>query len=223
MVNVTIDARLASLAPEMRLGLLRLEGIEVGPSGPALWQRLLDEGALTQKRLATLEGLAACPSVEATKRTYRALGKDPARYRGSAEALARRLLQGKPLFRINNVVEINNIVSLSAMLPVGSYDLSAVQGDVVFRAGAAGESYQAIGEKALNLEGVPVFCDALGPFGSPTSDSERTMVTSAATEVLTAIIDFGGKEAPMEALLQNAGLLFEAFVPHARATSWIVG
>jgi DNA/RNA-binding domain of Phe-tRNA-synthetase-like protein len=121
-------------------------------------------------------------------------GKDPARYRGSAEALLRRIIAGKGLPRINAVVDIINLVSVESRLPIGLYDLAHVQGDIVFRAGSAGETYKGIGKYDLNLEGLPVFCDALGPHGSPTSDSERTMVTSETKNVLAVIISFSGKE-----------------------------
>jgi len=130
--------------------------------------------------------------VAATRAAYKALGKDPARYRGSAEALLRRIIAGKGLPRINAVVDIINLVSVESRLPVGLYDLAHVSGDIVFRAGRAGETYKGIGKYDLNLEGLPVFSDALGPHGSPTSDSERTMVTPETKHVLAIIISFAG-------------------------------
>src|SRR6266852_1730621 len=132
--------------------------------------------------------------VLATRSAYKALGKDPARYRGSAEARLRRVISGKGLPQINAVVDVMNLVSVESRLPVGLYDLALVSGDIVFRAGREGEGYKGIGKYDLNLEGLPVFCDALGPHGSPTSDSERTMVTSETKQVLAIIISFGGNE-----------------------------
>ncbi len=140
----------------------------------------------------------------------KALGKDPARYRGSAEALLRRVIAGKGLPRINAVVDIINLVSVESRLSIGLYDLARVQGDIVFRAGRAGETYKGIGKYDLNLEGLPVFCDALGPHGSPTSDSERTMVTSDTKHVLAVIISFGG-EAGLDRWTQRTNELFTRF------------
>ncbi|MGB7613389.1 MAG: phenylalanine--tRNA ligase beta subunit-related protein, partial [Candidatus Acidiferrum sp.] len=139
---------------------------------------------------AVLESAA----ILATRAGYKALGKDPARYRGSAEALLRRVIAGKGLPRINNVVDAINLVSVESRMPVGLYDLAHVKGDIVFRAGRAGETYKGIGKYDLNLEGLPVFCDEVGPHGSPTSDSERTMVTEATKRVIAIIISFGGLE-----------------------------
>jgi DNA/RNA-binding domain of Phe-tRNA-synthetase-like protein len=142
----------------------------------------------------------------ATRAAYKALGKDPARYRGSAEALLRRVIAKKGLPRISNVVDVINLVSVESRLPVGLYDLAHVQGDIVFRAGRAGETYKGIGKYDLNLEGLPVFCDAIGPHGSPTSDSERTMVTEATKKILAIIISFGGTNASASAGVKSLAL-----------------
>ncbi len=106
----------------------------------------------------------------------------------------RRVIAGKGLPRINNVVDAINLVSVESRMPVGLYDLAHVQGDILFRAGRAGETYKGIGKYDLNLEGLPVFCDAAGPHGSPTSDSERTMVTLETKKVIAIIISFGGAD-----------------------------
>ncbi len=106
----------------------------------------------------------------------------------------RRVVAGKGLPQINAVVDVINLVSVESHLPIGLYDLTHVTGEIVFRAGRAGETYKGIGKYDLNLEGLPIFCDAAGPHGSPTSDSERTMVTTATKHVLGIIISFGGHE-----------------------------
>lgn len=144
--------------------------------------------------LAEPRAVLESPQILATRTAYKALGKDPARYRGSAEALLRRIIAGKGLPQISAVVDIINLVSVESRLSIGLYDLAHVKGDIVFRVGRPGETYKGIGKYELNLEGLPVFCDALGPHGSPTSDSERTMVTGDTKRVLAIIISFGGKE-----------------------------
>src|ERR1700686_1256906 len=130
--------------------------------------------------------------VLSTRAAYKALGKDPARYRGSAEALLRRLIAGKGLPQINAVVDVINLVSLESGLPVGLYDLAHVSGDIVFRAGRAGETYKGIGKYDLNLEDLPLFADAIGPHGSATSDSERSMVTASTKNIIALIVSVGG-------------------------------
>src|SRR5437660_7147247 len=146
------------------------------------------------QKLPFPRGVLESMQVETTRKAYKALGKDPARYRNSAEALLRRVVGGKGLPEINAVVDIINLVSVESRLPVGLYDLGHVAGDIIFRAGRAGETYKGIGKYDLNLEGLPLFSDNAGPHGSATSDSERTMVTSETQHVLAIIISFAGAE-----------------------------
>jgi DNA/RNA-binding domain of Phe-tRNA-synthetase-like protein len=189
---LTIDEALKAKCPKAALGCVSAQ-VEAPVSPPALIAEL-NNGEQAILRLPEPRSVLESPQILATRAAYKALGKDPARYRGSAEALLRRVIAGKGLPRINAVVDIINLVSVESRLPIGLYDLAHVQGDIVFRAGRAGETYKGIGKYDLNLEGLPVFCDALGPHGSPTSDSERTMVTSETKNVLAVIISFAGKE-----------------------------
>jgi DNA/RNA-binding domain of Phe-tRNA-synthetase-like protein len=191
-VDLKIDDALKAKCPKTALGCVSAQ-VEAQLSPPALIAELNNcEQAIL--RVPEPRAVLESPQILATRAAYKALGKDPARYRGSAEALLRRVIAGKSLPRINAVVDIVNLVSVESRLSIGLYDVAHVQGDIVFRAGRAAETYKGIGKYDLNLEGLPVFCDALGPHGSPTSDSERTMVTSATKRVLAVIISFGGKE-----------------------------
>lgn len=188
MAIVTIDPRLEETCSRVALGCVTAD-VETRPTSSAMEAELQAcEERIT--KLAEPRAVLESAAIQATRKAYKALGKDPARYRGSAEALIRRLIAGKELPRINNVVDIINIVSVESRMPIGLYDLEHVRGDVVFRAGRTGETYKGIGKYDLNLEGLPVFCDSLGPHGSPTSDSERTMVTEATKRVLGVIISF---------------------------------
>ena len=192
MASVGIDAELKAKCPRVALACVTAE-VETVATPESLDQELrnCEEKIL---KLPEPKVVLESAAILATRAAYKALGKDPARYRGSAEALLRRVIAGKELPRINNVVDVINYVSVESRLPVGLYDLAHVQGEIVFRAGRAGETYKGIGKYDLNLEGLPVFCDAVGPHGSPTSDSERTMVTEATQQVAAIIISFGGAE-----------------------------
>src|SRR5271168_613819 len=189
---VTIDAELREKCSRVALACVTAE-VQTGATPEALEHelRVCEEKIL---KLPEPKAVLEAAAIVATRAGYKALGKDPARYRGSAEALLRRVIAGKGLPRINNVVDVINLVSVETRLPIGLYDLANVSGDIVFRAGRAGETYKGIGKYDLNLEGLPVFCDAAGPHGSPTSDSERTMVTEATTRVVAIIISFSGAD-----------------------------
>src|SRR5216684_5725589 len=208
MVRVTIDAALKTKCPRTALACV-MAHVVARASAEALIEVMKAREAEIQK-LPHPRGVLASSQVEATRSAYKALGKDPARYRGSAEALLRRIVAGRGLPQINAVVDVINLVSVESRLPIGLYDLAHVQSEIVFRRGRAGETYKGIGKYDLNLEGLPVFCDALGPHGSPTSDSERTMVTSETNQVLAIIISFGGKEG-LERWTQRMSELFQRF------------
>src|ERR1700675_212519 len=191
-MRVTIDEMLKAKCPRTALGCVTSR-VEAPVSAVAL----IDEmQARVQEILKLPEPrvILESPQIMATRAAYKALGKDPARYRGSAEALLRRVIAGKGLPEINAVVDVINLVSVESRLPVGLYDLGHVVGEIVFRAGKSGETYKGIGKYDLNLEGLPLFADTVGPHGSATSDSERTMVTAATKEVLAVIVSFGGSE-----------------------------
>jgi DNA/RNA-binding domain of Phe-tRNA-synthetase-like protein len=205
MAMVSIDAELKAKCPRVALTCVTAE-VEAGATPEGLDQelRVCEEKIL---KLAEPKAVLESAAILATRAGYKALGKDPARYRGSAEALLRRVIAGKGLPRINSVVDVINLVSVESRLPVGLYDMAQVQGDIVFRAGRAGETYKGIGKYDLNLEELPVFCDAAGPHGSPTSDSERTMVTAATKHVIAIIISFGGADTMQRSGQQMTELL----------------
>ena len=190
--RLTIDPDLKRKCPRAALGCVTAQ-VTTAETNAGLHEELkLREGEIL--KLPEPRALLESPEILTTRAGYKALGKDPARYRGSAEALLRRILSGKGFPQINTVVDVINLVSIESRLPIGLYDLARVQGDILFRAGRSGESYKGIGKYDLNLEGLPVFCDELGPHGSPTSDSERTMVTSSTQNVLAILISFGGAD-----------------------------
>src|SRR5947207_6977607 len=191
-MNVTINAKLKAKCPRAALGCVTAH-VKAEASPAALLEEMKTRENEIQK-LPFPRGVLESAQVETTRKAYKALGKDPARYRNSAEALLRRVVAGKGLPEINAVVDVINLVSVESRLPVGLYDLGHVVGDIVFRAGRAGETYKGIGKYDLNLEGLPLFADDVGPHGSATSDSERTMVTSKTEGILAVIVSFGGPE-----------------------------
>jgi DNA/RNA-binding domain of Phe-tRNA-synthetase-like protein len=202
MIEVAIADDVRAAAPETRLGVLEAS-VSVSAHEPELWAEIDARVA----ELAARAGAELPPEIAATRRAYKALGKDPSRYRGSAEAMLRRIGQGKGLYRVNSVVDVNNLVSLETFHSIGLYDTRFVEPPVVFRAGRPGEAYPGIAKGMINVECLPLFADARGPFGNPSSDSERTMVRADTPHVLMAIISFTGVAGLDAALGRAAGLL----------------
>ena len=193
MLDIAISDDFAAAGIAVRLGCIQAR-VAVAKGGTALGQALRLEAEL---RVESLEErtIAEIPAIAAARQAFKALGKDPSRYRVSSEALIRRLDQNKVLYRINTVVDTNNLVSLHSGMSAGSYQIDALAPPLVFRKAVAGESYQAIGRGPFNLENLPVLADAQGPFGSPASDSERSMIAldapGDAEMVLMVIYGFG--------------------------------
>jgi DNA/RNA-binding domain of Phe-tRNA-synthetase-like protein len=134
----------------------------------------------------------------AVRTMYKKVGIDPTKTRPSNEALLRRVRKGDTIPRINSAVDIINWCSLEFQLPYGLYDSSKIQGNVTMRLGLEGEKYAGIRKDDVNVGGRITVVDDAGPFGNPTSDSARTMVTPAATELL--VIVYAPNEIPRSQL-----------------------
>ena len=181
-----------AVAAHVRPGWLVLDGVAVSAAAPALDAPL---AAAADRMRGAVEPADLTAAVRAM---YRRFGVDPTKTRPSSEALLRRVRKGDPLPRINTVVDVCNWCSLEFQVPYGLYDLGQIQGAVVLRAGTAGESYAGIRKDDVHLEGRLVLADDVGPFGNPTSDSARTMVTEQARSILTVI--FAPASVPVAAL-----------------------
>jgi DNA/RNA-binding domain of Phe-tRNA-synthetase-like protein len=174
------------LASRVRLGLFVLKGVTVREADPALAAEV--DAYCAELRAKYGDGKSALVPGAADARTlYKAVGLDPTKTRPSNEALLRRALKGECLYRINTLVDALNLSSLRFQLPFGLYDLDQVRPPIVLRRGAPGESYDGIRKGAVHVEGRPVLVDALGPFGNPTSDSARTMITTATVKALVVV------------------------------------
>lgn len=205
MIQISIDQQFKKLVPNLTLGAVFAK-VQMAKNSPPLWKEINRHIKKLQSEI-TLAALYDVPQIKALRDAYKAIGKDPTRYRGSQEALVRRILQGKGLYQINTVVDINNLISLETLHSVGSYDIDNLKPSVVFRIGKPGESYKGIGKEIINVADLPVFVDEIGPFGSPTSDSERAMITLNTKKVMIVIISFTGKERLKGQLQRTINLL----------------
>lgn len=189
MVPVSIAKNLAEKVPQLQLSCIECDVI-VAEKNEFLWQLILSK---VEELNATLkiEEISQLPAVKSSRKAYKACGKDPARYRLSAEALMRRVVNRNEIYQVNNVVDVLNLVSISTGFSIGGYDAHKIKGDIEFGIGKNNEPYEGIGRGSLNIEFMPVFRDKQGAFGTPTSDSVRTCVTSETNRFLMIIIDYG--------------------------------
>lgn len=159
-----------------------------------LWSEIDTLGAEYRATLTT-ESLKDMTSIQATRRIYKLCGKDPSRYRPSGEALVRRVLQGKGLYQVDTLVDLINLASMKYGYSIGAFDADKFSGDTLtLGIGKEGEPYEGIGRGMINIAGLPVYRDAIGGVGTPTSDHERTKVSLSTTRLLVLVNGYDGSE-----------------------------
>jgi DNA/RNA-binding domain of Phe-tRNA-synthetase-like protein len=207
----------SALRPFVALGVLAQEDARVVEGDPAL-EAPLAEAAARARGAGPPEA-----AIAAVRAMYHRFGIDPTKTRPSSEALLRRVRKGEPLPRINTLVDVCNWCSLELQLPYGLYDLDRVEPPIELRRGRPGEQYAGIRRDAVHVEGRPVLADARGPFGNPTADSARTMVTPETTRALVVI--FAPRALEEAALARALDVTAERLVRYAggRMTGrWVV-
>lgn len=219
-MDIHFDERICRICPNLQIGLIRAEVIN-SPTSDALWNKLQQE-ALHIKTTYRIEELSERPAIRATRQLYRALGKDPSRYRVSSDALCRRIIKGMQLYRINTLVDLINIVSFRSGYAIGGFDADHIVGDIVtLSVGEPGEIFHGIGRGLLNIEGLPVYRDSQGGIGSPTSDEERTKITEDTRRVQIQINGFA-EEMPMTQCIDYTIGLLQRYAHADRIESRII-
>lgn len=192
-INVLVSAEIKRVCPEFVGAMVEAEVVNT-PQSEALWQEIR---ALCERfrRELTTESLKELTSIAATRRVYKACGKDPSRYRPASEALIRRVLQGKELYQRDTLVDLVNLASIRYGYSIGGFDADRFVGDTLtLGIGREGEPYEGIGRGTINIEGLPVYRDALGGVGTPTSDNERTKMTLETRHLVVLINGYDGNE-----------------------------
>lgn len=191
MIDISISKEVKEACPNTVLGCIQAK-VKIQESSKELLQEI-EVYTNKMKKNMVVADISKQKNIKDTRKAYRNLGKDPTRYRSAAEALARRILKGQDLYLINNIVEINNLISLKSLYPICAYDIEKIQGRITLERAEEGSSYTGIGRGELNIEYLPVFTDGKGHFGSTTSDSNRTMIEKDTKEILMIIVSFNGK------------------------------
>ena len=197
-MNIIVSNEIESVCPQF-VGAAVEAQVENTPYCVALWEEIARQGEQYRQTLTT-ESLKQLSGIAATRRVYKACGKDPSRYRPASEALIRRILQGKELYQIDTLVDLINLASIRYGYSIGGFDADKIVGDeLTLGIGRNGEPYEGIGRGLINIEGLPVYRDAEGGVGTPTSDNERTKITLATTHLLVLINGYDGNRQQVEA------------------------
>lgn len=181
-----------------------------GETQPEL-SRLIDEECARIADSYELQWVNKRRGIAATREAYKSLGKEPNRYRPSAEALCRRIVNGKGLYRVSTLVDLINLVSVRSGYSIGGFDEDKIEGPVLtLGRGREGEEFHAIGRGLLNIDGLPVYRDAVGGIGTPTSDEDRTKLSSETCRLLM-VINIYGEEMSADDTVEYAESLLRDF------------
>ena len=192
-MQLQVSPEMHSVCPEF-VGACITANISNTQYSADLWSEIDALGAEYRATLTT-ESLKDMTSIQATRRIYKLCGKDPSRYRPSGEALVRRVLQGKGLYQVDTLVDLINLASMKYGYSIGAFDADKFSGDTLtLGIGKEGEPYEGIGRGMINIAGLPVYRDAVGGVGTPTSDHERTKVSLSTTRLLVLVNGYDGSE-----------------------------
>lgn len=197
-MNIVVSSEIQTVCPEF-VGACVEANVSNSPYCQPLWDEIDAIGNKYRSTLTT-ESLKQLSGIAATRRVYRACGKDPSRYRPASEALIRRQLTNKSLYQIDTLVDLTNLASIAYGYSIGGFDADKFDGDTLtLGIGRSGEPYEGISRGMINIEGLPVYRDATGGVGTPTSDNERTKITLQTTHLVVLINGYDGNEANVKA------------------------
>lgn len=198
MYNITVSEEIKKACPIFKGAAVYAEVTNTAFS-EGLWEEI---NAFTRELTTTTQAddIKLQPAIAATREVYKRCGKDPSRYRPSAEALRRRLMRGLALYQIDTLVDLINLVSLRTGYSIGGFDADKIQGtDLVLGIGRTDEPFEGIGRGVLNIEGLPVYRDRAGGIGTPTSDNERTKMGLETRHILAIVNGYSGQAGLREA------------------------
>lgn len=207
-MNILITPEIRSVCPDFKLAIIECK-VQNSQTKQMLWSEMENE---IEKISASyqIDEIKNRPAIAATRKMYKLLGKDPNRYRPSAEALCRRIVRQIPVNKVNTLVDIINIVSIRSGFSIGGFDTSKIQGNkLILTIGTDSDLFEAIGRGELNVEGLPLYKDEVGGIGTPTSDNERTKITLDTTDLLIIINAYNGDAGLSEAVGNFIELLTE--------------
>ena len=204
-INVEVGQEILEVCPHFKFAAIECK-VKNRPYSNMLWEEIDDFIEYFTSEFK-IEDIKERPAIAATRKVYKILGKDPNRYRPAGEALCRRILKGQGLYQIDTLVDLINLVSLKTGYSIGGFDADKIKGDLILGVGKAEEPFEAIGRGTMNIEGLPVYRDAIGGIGNPSSDEESTKINSNTTHLLMLINGYSGSDGLKEAVDLSVDLL----------------
>ena len=162
----------------------------------------------------TLEEIIKEEKILESRNGYKKLGKDPSHTRVACENLWRRIIKNQQLYRLGDIIDLGNVLSIMTNRSVCVVDYDKIIGNVTIRLGQNTDEYIAINRGPLNVTNIPVYVDEVSPFGSPTSDTDRTKVDNNTKKIYIMIICFSHEDIHNDELL-----LLDIYEKYANASN----
>ena len=179
------ESELAREFPGLEALLFDVTGLIVGPPQDAATP-FIDERVADFRRRYAIETLKDEPRLRAYRDFFWRVGVDPTKVRPAAEALLRRVIQGKPFPRINALVDAYNLASAETRIALAAFDRARLHGDLRMRRSRPGESFLGIGMNApVTLTGVEIVCEDANRLVAiyPYRDADASRVNSETRDV----------------------------------------
>lgn len=209
-MDVIISREVAEAAPSLKVKVIEAF-VNNGPTNDALWNEITSAAEWIRQTFA-MEQVNKRPAIAATRAAYKAFGKEPNRYRPSAEALCRRCVKGLELYRSLSIIDLINLLSVVTGHSIGGFDRDRIDGDsLVLGVGKENEPYEAIGRGQLNIACLPVFRDCTGGVGTPTSDNDRTKLSADTSRLIMTVNMYGTSEKSETEVMDLARRLLEDY------------
>jgi len=206
-----IEPNLRNRFPGLQVIVEYVDGVRVGESGVEL-QAFKDRLCAEVKRKYSLESLKDVSIFRSYRDFFWKVGIDPTKIRPAAEALVRRILAGKTIPMINNVVDSYNLASISTEIALAAFNRDELRGGLLMRFAERGERFRGIGmNEPMKLNGreVVISDDEKLVAVYPYRDADRSKVSAATRNLL--ILVCGVPEIP-EKILNHAGKVALDFV-----------
>lgn len=209
-MKILFEPEAVGKAPGLEIILFEAE-IDNQPTSQELWAEIEQQEKILAESYK-MEQIRHRQAIDGTRKAYKAMGKDPNRYRPSAEALCRRAVKGMDLYRTLTVIDLINLLSLKTGHSIGGFDADKIVGDsLTFGVGRKDEPYEAIGRGELNIEGLPVLRDAVGGVGTPTSDNDRTKLSPQTKRLVMTVNMYAPSEISSQEVVAEVIRLLEKY------------
>lgn len=191
---LSITEELRNRYPGLQALVSHIDDVKVAKSGNEL-EAFSQEIFSKVKNKYTLDNLKEVPIFRSYRDFFWRVGIDPTKVRPAAEALIRRILAGKTIPRINNVVDSYNLASIKTEVALAAFNRDELIGDLMMRQSKVGEKFLGISmDEPTTLTGSEIVIADSEKLVAiyPHRDADISKVTNSTRNILLLICGVPG-------------------------------